>query len=157
MRARRIAFLALLVLLCAGTGTAWGVTIKAKAPVFVGSSSCGETRFGPPGIGDVTFYRTGNAEHPGNEMALKVKTFNGRRKTLYEVQLFGDGCVYLGSAGTFTTNKSGGGKLKGTVEIPEADGNFFVNVEAFLPEMMSEEDESPSVYLKCTELSKKCR
>ena len=157
MRATGIAFVALAALLCAATGTAWGVSLKAKAPIFVGSSSCGSTQVGPAGIGDVTFYREGDAEHPGNEMALKVRVREGRPKMAYEVQLFGDGCVYLGSAGTFTTNRSGAGKLKGTVAIPEAAGNFFVNVEAFLPEMMSEENESPSVFLKCTELTRKCR
>jgi hypothetical protein len=106
----------------AGGGVAAAKSVHAKAPVQRGNGSCGMDQPGDQVEGFVTFKRVGNV------VTMKAKLTHGEPNQTYEIVLSDAvSCVPIGSAGSFTTNKKGVGKGSGSVEVPEADTEFFAD------------------------------
>jgi hypothetical protein len=121
---RKVLLIASAAALLAGmAGTASATSFTATALVQEENANCGHFVEGLPINGTAKFTRTGNI--------LKVtETVKHLAKlaTYYFYFYNANPCVFLGQPGVFVTTATGAGKVTASMEIPENDVEFFVDV-----------------------------
>ncbi len=112
---------ALTVALCAASAAF--ANSHAKAPVQAGNGDCGVNHPENTVIGTASFKRA------GNKVTVSVSLKGATPNTTYRIDLAGPSCGELGLLAEFKTNKKGSGHGVGSIEVPAADKEFFVDVD----------------------------
>jgi len=102
-------------------GVASATTYKGKASVQHNNGNCGHPVEGEPITGTANFTRKGNL------VKVSYKAKDLVPGTAYTLELFGNGCVFLGDMATFEPNAKGVGKAKGELTVPAGDTEFFAD------------------------------